>query len=154
MTPRRAKIGRSSVLSRFEPVADIADGVDEGGVVRVGLDFGAQGGDAAVDAAGRHHDGAAPDHVQNLVAGKRASLARHQVLEQPELLRGQLELVTLAEEFVRGQIQLIAAKFCSYRMRPSRAARVTTWPLMVDQSATSSGVYQRTSIGTRIPQSA
>ncbi len=53
-----------------------------------------------------------------------------------------------------GALVRLAGSFRSYRMRPSRAARVTTWPLMVDQSATSSGVYQRTSIGTRRPQSA
>ena len=99
-----------SFLPRLKPVADIADGVDERRVVRVGLDLGAQGGDAAVDAAGRHHDGAAPDHVQNVVAGECAALPGHQVLQQPELLRGQLDLFAPAEQLVRGQVQLIVAK--------------------------------------------
>src|ERR1017187_2172856 len=50
----------------LEPVADVADGLDVLGGVRVGLDLGAQGGDTTVDAARGHEDRTAPHGVQEM----------------------------------------------------------------------------------------
>ena len=55
---------------RFESIADFADGFDEGGSARVGLDLGSQGRDAAIDTACGDEDFVSPDLVEDIVAGQ------------------------------------------------------------------------------------
>ena len=67
---------------RLEPIADVANRVDVGGLVRVRLDLRAQRGDASVDAAVGYKGEIAPDSVQDRVArahapgGRRSASAR------------------------------------------------------------------------------
>ena len=103
-----------STAVRLEAVADVADGADKEGVVRVGFDFGAESGDAAVDAARRDDDGVAPDRIEDVVARQGAAGSRGEIGEQAEFLGGQLDLLAAAVELVRGEIQLEIAEAAGF----------------------------------------
>ena len=62
VAPRLSTLGPS-----FEAVSKVANGLDINWEVRVGFDFGAQGGHTAVDTAGRHNDRIFPHGVQDVV---------------------------------------------------------------------------------------
>jgi hypothetical protein len=63
-----AALAAGHVLTWLEPVADVAECLDVGGVAWVWLDLRAKRRDAAIDAARRDDDRAAPDRVEDLVA--------------------------------------------------------------------------------------
>ena len=104
----------------LKPIADIADGLNESRVCRIGLYLAAQRGHAAVDAAWGDHDGIAPFCIKDVAAGQGASWPSGEILEQAELFSGQFDFLILAEQFVRGQTQLVIAKVeCVRRFRLS-----------------------------------
>ena len=74
------------LLRRFEAVTDLADGVNEDGSGRIGLDLVPQCGDEAVDAPAGDHTVITPDCVQNLVARQCPAGLLHEIRQQIEFL--------------------------------------------------------------------
>jgi TonB family protein len=100
----------------LEPVTDIANRLDIDRIVRIGLDFRAQGGDAPIHTALRHRHGIPPDSVEDGVARQSAARPRGEVLEQPEFFRRELDFHSAPEKFVRRQAQLVIAEMADLRL--------------------------------------
>src|SRR6478752_3025892 len=73
--------------------------------MRVGFDFAAESGDAAVDTARSDHDGIAPDSVHDALPREGAAGSMQEVFKQSEFLAGERDFPAVAVQTVRRCIQ-------------------------------------------------
>ena len=88
-TSRRARSRRGVVGRQDEAVADVADGADV--VLVLGAELGAEAAHVDVDGAGAAEVVVAPDLLEQLRAGEDAARVLGEVLQELELLEGQVE---------------------------------------------------------------
>src|SRR5262245_49217301 len=74
--------------SRLKTIAVAMDGMDKGGVTRIGFDFLAQPGDVYVHRAGEHCGIVAPDRVEKFVARESLAQILDKVPQQLEFTGG------------------------------------------------------------------
>ena len=75
-----------------------------------GLDFRAEGGDAAIDAAAGDDDAVAPDGIHDGLASKGAAGALEEELQEAEFLRGEGNICAAAEEAVGDGVEAAIAE--------------------------------------------
>src|SRR5258705_4983963 len=85
--------------------------------MRVGLDLGAQRCHASIYTAIVDNNLVAPDAVEDLIAGQCSPGTTDEELQQPKFFASKGDLLTVAEEFVRGEIEFALAELKYIRSR-------------------------------------